>query len=397
VIDTHQELVLALSEAAELEHNLICQYLFTAYSLKTDKGIDGITPADVAKFTVWQDQILTAAHQEMGHLGTVWNIAAATGASAHLLRANFPQIPSGHYPPDIGFVLERFSETALARFIDFERPEVHHWDVLLTNTVPDRPSYKRVGDLYRQIRDCVEGMPDAELLVNPGAPQVDASWANSVTVMTSKTRAELLAAIDFIIVQGEGTPEAGRDSHYEMFCRLKSELDAHVKGGGMDPARDCVCNPATQRQPDSAGATIVTHEATNRAMGLFNLLYGCLLHLLRQYYAFAGEEDLQREYLRNAAYRIMHHSLGPLGRSLSLMPAYASGSGVAGPSFEIYGHEQLSTVPAIAWAIVARRIRSAEAEAKELSLAIPHCEAVFGETASTCAVVADLLEKGLAE
>jgi hypothetical protein len=43
VIDTREELINALTEAAELEHGLLLQYLFAAYSMKKrlDEGLDG--------------------------------------------------------------------------------------------------------------------------------------------------------------------------------------------------------------------------------------------------------------------------------------------------------------------------------------------------------------------
>ena len=41
-IESRQELLYLLSEAAELEHLLACSYLFAAYSLKTDDD-EGLT------------------------------------------------------------------------------------------------------------------------------------------------------------------------------------------------------------------------------------------------------------------------------------------------------------------------------------------------------------------
>ena len=45
MIDTREELIDALTEASELEHGLLVQYLFAAYSMK--KRLDeALTPAD---------------------------------------------------------------------------------------------------------------------------------------------------------------------------------------------------------------------------------------------------------------------------------------------------------------------------------------------------------------
>jgi hypothetical protein len=84
VIDTHEELLIAFAEAAELEHSLICQYLFAANSIKVDATRDGISAADATKFRLWREQILVVARQETGHLGTVWNLTALIGGERML-------------------------------------------------------------------------------------------------------------------------------------------------------------------------------------------------------------------------------------------------------------------------------------------------------------------------
>src|SRR4051794_8928615 len=89
----------------------------------------------------------------MGHLGTVWNLTALIGGAAHASRANFPQPSGQYYPPAIDFALTRFGEDTLARFIEFERPEEQNFAETLMP--PDPLIYKRVGDLYHQIRQAI--------------------------------------------------------------------------------------------------------------------------------------------------------------------------------------------------------------------------------------------------
>ena len=66
-------LVNALYEAAELEHNLMCTYIYAAASLKDGEG-EGLTPTEAAAVKRWQQVLLAVAIQEMGHLAAVWNI-----------------------------------------------------------------------------------------------------------------------------------------------------------------------------------------------------------------------------------------------------------------------------------------------------------------------------------
>ncbi len=49
VIDTREELINNLTEAAELEHGLLCQYLFAAFSMKKHPA-DGITWTQLSAF-----------------------------------------------------------------------------------------------------------------------------------------------------------------------------------------------------------------------------------------------------------------------------------------------------------------------------------------------------------
>ena len=89
VCTSREGLIHALYEAAELEHNLMCTYLYAAFSLKTDEA-DGLSKDEVAAVARWRRVILDVAVDEMGHLVAVWNITAALGGSPRFGRGNFP-------------------------------------------------------------------------------------------------------------------------------------------------------------------------------------------------------------------------------------------------------------------------------------------------------------------
>ena len=69
-IDTREELINALTEAAELEHGLLCQYLFAAFSMKKHPSED-VTWSQLELVRSWETHILRVAREEMAHLGTV--------------------------------------------------------------------------------------------------------------------------------------------------------------------------------------------------------------------------------------------------------------------------------------------------------------------------------------
>src|SRR5579871_2586347 len=106
----------ALYEAAELEHNLMCTYLYAAFSLKSGTG-EGLSDEEAAA-TERRRRVLTGvAIEEMGHLVAVWNITSALGGSPRVGRTNFPLDP-GYLPASVVVKLTPFSSHTLQHFID---------------------------------------------------------------------------------------------------------------------------------------------------------------------------------------------------------------------------------------------------------------------------------------
>ena len=85
---TRETLLHRLYEAAELEHNLMCTYLYAAFSLK-DAG-EGLTADEAAATARWRRTILQVAIEEIGHLCAVWNITSALGAAGATNSAPYP-------------------------------------------------------------------------------------------------------------------------------------------------------------------------------------------------------------------------------------------------------------------------------------------------------------------
>ena len=121
VIEHREALIYMLCEAAELEHGIMCQYLFAAFSLK-QSAAEGLTEDEAAAVQRWRKQICHVATQEMLHLALVQNLLSAIGAAPHLSRPNLPQ-PAHHYPAGVHLALLPFGEQALQHFMFLERPE----------------------------------------------------------------------------------------------------------------------------------------------------------------------------------------------------------------------------------------------------------------------------------
>src|SRR5690349_22278852 len=78
-IEHREALMYTLSRAADLEHLIICQYLYAAFSLKRGES-EGLTPEMVRVVGGWYHQLMEIAEQEMLHLALVQNLLTAVGA-----------------------------------------------------------------------------------------------------------------------------------------------------------------------------------------------------------------------------------------------------------------------------------------------------------------------------
>ena len=91
IVVAHREhLWWLLAEAAQLEHMIMCQYLFAEFSLKNGTS-DGLTDEQAEAVTRWCETLSDIAVDEMLHLALVANLMTAIGAAPTFGRPNFPQ------------------------------------------------------------------------------------------------------------------------------------------------------------------------------------------------------------------------------------------------------------------------------------------------------------------
>jgi hypothetical protein len=111
----HDHLVMLLMSGAEIEHALMVQYLYAAYSINGDQESDKRR----AMVEGWRASILSVAREEMGHLLTVQNMLVLLGAPINLGRE---MLPWDHRFYPFPFSLERLSIETLQCFIYAEMP-----------------------------------------------------------------------------------------------------------------------------------------------------------------------------------------------------------------------------------------------------------------------------------
>ena len=88
-IENRAQLIYLLTEAAELEHGVMCSYLFAAFSIKQDVK-EGVTEEQLGIIRHWRGTILQIAIQEIVHMSLACNLLTAVGGAPHLHRPNLP-------------------------------------------------------------------------------------------------------------------------------------------------------------------------------------------------------------------------------------------------------------------------------------------------------------------
>src|ERR1700742_1069455 len=106
-LKTREEILHALYEAAELEHTLMCTYLYAAFSLR-DSEAEGLRPKEIEAVRRWRSELIKVSVEEMGHLTAVWNITSALGGTPRFGRGNFP-LELGHLPASVVVRLAPFN------------------------------------------------------------------------------------------------------------------------------------------------------------------------------------------------------------------------------------------------------------------------------------------------
>ncbi|MEJ0058848.1 MAG: ferritin-like domain-containing protein, partial [Terricaulis sp.] len=298
---SREQLVHSLYEAAELEHNLMCTYLYAAFSLK-DGEAEGLSATEAEAVARWRRVILDVAIEEMGHLVAVWNITAALGASPRFGRGNFP-LDFGLLPAGVVVKLAPFNEAVLQHFIHLERPhgsqepdgegfEPERHFVRSPNAprlTPMPADYDTVGDFYQMIGDGLRALVESigEDAAFCGDPKLQLSPAEidlggAKPVLCLKTA---LAAFDAIIAQGEGARIDVADSHFHKFSAIRTEFQA-LKFANPDfkPAHPAAHNPVLRPPPKPEGRVWLEHPDAIACVDLANACYGLMLRMLAYAY-----------------------------------------------------------------------------------------------------------------
>ena len=348
--------LLLLHVAAEIEHSLMVQYLYAAYTLG---GPQVTGEPERARVRSWRDTILGIAKEEMGHLVTVQNVIRLLGGSLQFDREDYPW-DSDFYP--FAFQLERLTGDSLAKYIYAEMPA--NWPGPEADAIKKRAEGQggssrpphQVGELYEALIGLLQDpskVRDAEFHTNTYGFQ--ASWDEwgrgyqqgeraaqdagattpDVIVRAVASRDAAVQALQAIAAQGE-SPESPNapDSHFARFLAIYREFEPIT---GWTPTRPAPTNPRTAA-PAVVGALIVNATSVQWAH-LFNVRYRALLVSLSHAYRLSGA--LVRAGEMTARGAVVHRAFGEMYNLRAIAgvllesPLGADAQTCAGPPFEM--------------------------------------------------------------
>jgi Ferritin-like len=409
VVEHREQLWGLLIEAAQIEHMIMCQYLYACFSLKTEPD-EGLTTEQADAVARWRETITGVAIEEMLHLALVMNVMTAIGAAPSLSRPNFPR-HSEYLPPGVEFALLPFGADSLTHFLYLERPEGMEL-VDATEFVPAAPplepvgpaevmprsqAFLTVGHLYRGIENGLSDLAAriGERALFVGEPRAQATperfrWPQLIAVTDL---ASARAAIDEIIEQGEGARGDWQPAHYGRFFAMWNEYQQlREQDPSFEPARPVI--PVFTQQPFDIDQPQPrpTEPVTREVAELFNLAYEVLLQVLTRFFTHTDETDEQLDALVQAAFDIMSGVLRPVGTALTRLPAGPGFPGqTAGPVFQMY-YQMGNFVPwrDAAWALLSERAVVLSRRCAECAVHDGIPDAV-GSAATTAAAVSEQL------
>lgn len=391
IVVAHREhLWWLLSEAAQLEHMIMCQYLFAEFSLKNGTS-DGLTGEQAEAVKRWSETIHGIAVDEMLHLALVANLMTAIGAAPTFGRPNFPQ-RSGYFPSGVQMDLLPFGDQALRHFIYLERPEgidlpdaqgfvpvaAPRAPVQADEVLPRGQEFATIGHLYRGIADGLRRLTDrvGERAVFVGSPRAQATpellyWPQLIAVTDL---ASALKAVEEIIEQGEGCKGDWRTAHFGKFLNVSQEYnDLRQRNPSFEPARPVL--PVYTRQPFDIAAPqpIITDPLTLQVAELAAMAYELVLQLLNRFFTHTDETEQQLSTLIRAAISMMGGVLRPLATTLTTLPVGPPHQGsTAGFTFEVcYVLGNMVPWREPAWALLHERMELLTQRCAEISDAAP--------------------------
>ncbi len=402
VVHHREQLAELLTEAVEVEHNLMCCYLYAAWSLKRSAE-EGVTESQLAQIDEWRKTIVHVAIDEMTHFANANNLLSAIGGRGHLNRPNFP-VSSGYHPAEVVLALHPFNQSTIEHFVFLERPEgvdlsdgseftrppAYTRATRPSTLMPSAQDFLTVGHLYRGIRDGIEHLHDVlgdELFVGDPACQVSPAEVSLDGLQAVTDLPSALQAIDNIVEQGEGNVDDPENSHYRRLCRVRDAFaELRREDPSFEPARAVARNPVQRQPPTPQGKVWIREPGAARLLDFSNALYNHLLRTLGT--AWEPLSPSTRAGLVDEAIGFMN-LISPANDALTRRPAGDEDGPRAGMSFAVT--REIRVPPAaVATRVLAERTRGLAQGARRLADVAPDVAALADRLDEAAARIAAL-------
>jgi hypothetical protein len=361
---------------AELEQQLMLQYLYAGYSIDTEPKDTAIKPTLLA----WQQQFISIAREEMGHLITVQNVRKSLGWGIYF---NIETITNDTTLFPYTADLEPLSINSLAKYIYAESPP--NWinsqdkyavqikeilDKLIhkntQNNVQNLDQYIAaygvpISVLFKIILFILQELTDEKDFLSQSVPQQahPDQWnrgytseertiningksskmiASNVLVERVMTRWECIQAIEAIAEQGENADESTIDTnkftHFNRFLDIFKTWESETKTD-FRPSKNMATNPRVNPAPNT---THIEDPNTIRWAKLLNIRYNLLLTFIEHSFDiennFSNPSSSLRGLIINGSFGEMYN-LKAISNVLSTLKISKDKDLLAGPPFEI--------------------------------------------------------------
>jgi CDGSH-type Zn-finger protein/uncharacterized Fe-S cluster protein YjdI len=412
-VENRDQLVALLTEAAEIEHCLMCTYLYGAFSMRAGED-DGLVGAELEAVRRWRVETLRIANEEMLHLALVNNLLVAIGARPHYRRPNFPVAP-GAFPSDVALELAPFDEQAMDHFVYLERPaDIAEPDAPRyaedkgdyervapkRRLMPFAQDYSTVGELYAVIAATFESLAETlgERALFDGA--VDAQLSAADFRLPGLCRVtnvgEALAAIDYVVRQGEGSRADVAGSHYARFSAMRREWHELKRANPRFRPWWPVARHPVMRSPVVPDERVqITAEPAALLVDAGNACYALSLRLMA---LLADEEVLdpaRRRSVADEALALMYLQ-ADIGTRLARLPANDDCPGVnAGLTFTLSRSDLAFTSPRATSRALAERYAALAKRLDGLTPQLPALQRYTPRLAQAAAEWAVLAAQGI--
>jgi Ferritin-like len=315
----YEYVIMLLQIGASIEHALMVQYLYAAYSV-----------SDRRPAKRWREILLVIAREEMGHLLQVQNILTLLGGPFNLDRGDYPwNVPFDAFP----FQLEPLTQGSLACYVYAEMPPGKEDDpeLLAIKAVAEEHAKKHVGNggsgdgsigHVGTLYDCVirilgdrkkvpdvcfrdselgqfswdewgrnykgdpDNLPRANLLIRKVATREDAIIALAELAEQGEGLVAVqmgLGSTDLLQNLSANIPELGKGaSHFERFLEIYREYPRPPDDGfslkvPTNPTTNVLTDHSFAGPTPDDGRTRIESKRSVRWAGLFNLRYRMLL------------------------------------------------------------------------------------------------------------------------